>query len=85
MNTSPHTYIECECGAHAIRIESEIDYNEEQTFYLDIYNHQNIRPSLLTRIKLALEFIFTGKATNDHIFLTTKEAKKMANFINNNT
>ena len=86
MKQSPHTYIECECGANVIRVESLLEGEKpEQTFYLDIFDHQNIKPHLITRVKIALKFIFTGKISYSEFFLTVKEAKKLANFINNNT
>ena len=83
MNISSHTYIEC--LTHALRIESEIDETQEQTFYVDIFNHQYINLSFFARVKRALNFIFNGVPIHDEIILTPKVAKKLANFINNNT
>lgn len=120
---SSHTYIECECGTHALRIESEkiprtkitqptkIIYASQSrnifqdvqlppvplsikegtpdkietdlTFYLDIYNHLNLKHNIFTRIKHALKYILTGRFDHDQIILTPEEASKLSSFINN--
>lgn len=83
------TIIECDCGAHMLKVYSIAHiYNFSsgkarinQSFDLAMFNYGNNRRSLWHRIRIAWNFLRTGKMFSDQLCLTPNEAKKLASFI----
>lgn len=83
--------IECECGTHLLHVQSDIDQYEVnvppvQTFYLSMfyYGIENHKRKWRQRLKIAFNYLKTGKMFSDQLCLTPSEAKKLSDFINNN-
>jgi len=86
--------IECECGTHLLQIQSETDFFKEdenperysQEFYLSMFSYGTFRekPSLLEKLKVAWQYMKSGKMHDDQIIMSPDEANKLANFIHDN-
>lgn len=88
-NINDKTVIECECGSHLLRVESdtEIYFNSDlsqqyrQTYYLAIFTHGNDKRGFWNRLKVAFNYLKKGTFFKDQICLTPDEAKSLSSFI----
>ncbi len=85
--------IMCDCGAHALVIESEIESTDDTvdkeilsmhniSIAMFSYGHYSSKPGLLHRIKIAWKMLTKGTIYLDQVSLNSVEAKKFADFIN---
>ena len=92
-------FIECECGAHVLQISTDVEYFDStnsdvkpgrtrfrQEFWLAMFSYGNYhkRLSVWRRLRIIWNYLRTGKMHEDQIIMEPEEAKKLANFINNN-
>jgi len=83
------TVIECECGAHMLRVQMDAtiyttkDQNRQvhQTYYLAMFNYGNGKRGFWGRLRIAFNYIKTGKMFTDQLSLTPSEALKLSEFI----
>lgn len=84
-------YIECECGTHLLQITSDVEYFNDnkqvrQEFWLAMFTYGTYHKKLgfFERLKIICNFLKTGKMHDDQLILSSEEAKKVADFINEN-
>ncbi len=83
------TVIECECGTHMLKVKMDADiYTKKdesvqvhQTYYLAMFNYGNGKRGFWGRLKIAFNYLRTGKMFSDQLSLDQSEALKMSNFI----
>lgn len=91
-NKEESIVIECDCGAHMLKVHSNADIYKNsndttqvhQEIHLAMFSYGNGKRRFLQRIKIAWNYLRTGKMFSDQLCLTTTEAGKLANFINDN-
>lgn len=92
-NESKKVVIECDCGTHLLKVQSEVYYlhdtlakksNIRQEYYLAMfyYGIDSYKRKWWDRIKIALKYIWTGKMYSDQLCLSNNEAIKLSTFIN---
>lgn len=93
MEKNNHIYIECECGTHLLQVTHDVEiFKSEppcvrQEFWLAMFTYgtYNKKPSFLERIKIIWNYLRTGKMHEDQLILSSDEAQKLVDFINENT
>lgn len=88
-NKEASTIIECECGTHMLKVQMDADIytNKDesvqvhQTYYLAMFNYGNGKRGFFGRLKIAFNYLLTGKMFSDQLSLNPSEALKMSNFI----
>lgn len=91
-NESKKVVIECDCGTHLLKVQSEVYYlhdtlakksNIRQEYYLAMfyYGIDSDKRKWWDRIKIAFKYICTGKMYSDQLCLSNNEALKLYNFI----
>lgn len=87
------TVIECDCGAHMLMVQSEVDYFDDtvsnrtrfqQEIYLAMFSYGNQKRNFLGRLVIAWKYLISGKMFSDQLCLNPEEAKKLSTFINDN-
>ena len=92
-NESKKVVIECGCGTHLLKVQSEIDFFKDivseketliQQYYLAMYQYgiDNHKPNILNRIKIACRYVWNGKMFSDQLCLHPDEMHKLNDFIN---
>lgn len=81
--------IECDCGMHLLKVESDVEIIDGnrfyQEFYLGMFNYgQNTKPKFWRRLSFAWDYIRKGIMYRDQLCLTPDEAKKLAAFLTSN-
>jgi hypothetical protein len=79
-------FFKCDCGTEGLMCSKFVD-DDERNIYLAIYRFgtYNEKPSFFDRIKFCWWHLKTGRNYNDQIILTYNEAKKMGNWLINNS
>ena len=83
-------FIECECGTHVLLVQSDVEYFNNNTqvrqeFDLAMFNYAYTkRRNFFERIPIIWNYLRTGKMHEDQLCLASDEAKKLADFINDN-
>lgn len=80
----------CECGLHIMQVETIVETHcanrrcsQDWNFaFFDYYGMG--KPSLRNRIGIAWKYLKTGKMHGDHVVLSVDDAKRLADFINEN-
>jgi hypothetical protein len=88
-NDSKKEIIECECGTHLLQVQSETDFylnsdqstQVQQSFYLAMFSYGNQKRRFFARLKIAFNYLRTGKMFSDQLTLSPDEAKKLSDFI----
>jgi hypothetical protein len=95
MEEIKKTVIECECGAHLLVVQSEVEYFPDtasgktrfrQEFDMAMFTIGNYteKPKFWYKLKVMWNYFKTGKMHLDEIILNPKEADKLVTFINEN-
>ena len=91
MEEQTKIFIECECGTHLLEVTNDAEYFNDnkqvrQEFWLAMFSYGNSSNTygFFERFKIAWKFLRTGRMYGDQITLNPDEAKKLADFINNN-
>lgn len=91
-NESKKVVIECDCGTHLLKVQSEVYYSHDtlskksnirQEYHLAMfyYGIDSDKHKWWDRIKIALKYIWTGKIYSDQLSLSNDEALKLYTFI----
>ncbi|HUM52924.1 MAG TPA: hypothetical protein PK431_13965 [Chitinophagales bacterium] len=88
-NISEVELIECECGCHLLRVESDADIyinfdgtrQVHQTYYLAMFSFGSETHKFFKRFVIAWKYLRTGKMFRDQLSLTPEEATKLSFFI----
>lgn len=86
-NESHKTTIDCDCGTHMLKVQSEVDYHGEnnerfhQDFYLAMFNYGSGSAGWKHRIKVAWRVLTKGEPYADQMVLNPDEARKLSEFI----
>ncbi len=92
-NESKTTVIECDCGTHMLKVQSEVDYYDDtvsnkvrfhQDIYLAMFSYGNQKINFFARCVIAWKYLRSGNMFSDQLCLNPDEAKKLATFITNN-
>ena len=86
-NESNSIVIECECGTHLLKAQSETDYcndNFNQSIHLAMFSYGNQNTNFFNRCKIGFNYLLSGKMYSDQLCLNTNEALKLATFLNEN-
>lgn len=83
--------IECECGAHMLKVFSlchvyEMESGKQrinQSFDLAMFSYGSNKRRFWDRVKIAFKYLWGGKMFRDQLCLNADEAKKLSDFINN--
>ena len=90
-NESKQIVIECDCGSHLLKVQSEVDYFDDsfkvrfrQEYYLAMfyYGFNSHKRKWWNRIVVACKYLWTGKMFADQLCLNPDEAIKLRDFIN---
>lgn len=89
---SHETVINCDCGAHMLKIQSEKDFYTAESgeelmnheFYLAMFQYGMGKDGLWRRFKVMWNYLRTGKYFSDQLCMTPDEAKKLTDFIRKN-
>ena len=95
MEEIKKTVIECECGAHLLVVQSEVECFPDtvsgevrfrQEFDMAMFSIGNYaeKPGFWHKLKVAWNYFRTGKMHLDEIVLSPKEAEKLAAFVKEN-
>lgn len=82
--------IECECGNHLLNVEHDVDFHGEnneffsESFYMAMFSKGSRGNSWKHRLKTIWHVITKGEAYRDQLCLSPEEAKRLADFINQN-
>jgi hypothetical protein len=96
MEETKKTVIECECGAHLLVVQSEVEYFPDtvsgkvrfrQEFDMAMFSIGNYseKPGFWYKLGVMWRYFRTGKMHLDEIILQPSEAKKLVAFIEENT
>jgi len=90
-------FIECECRAHLLLIESDVEIfdstnsnttkprvRQEFDLAMFTYGTYHKKPTFWERLRIIWNYLKTGRMHEDQIILSPDEAKKLADFINDN-
>ncbi len=89
-NESKKIIIECDCGAHMLHVQSEIDYYEDdvinktrfnQSFQLAMFRYGNQNRNFFARCVIAWKYLRTGNMFSDQLCLNPDEAARLAEFV----
>ncbi len=92
-NESKSTVIECDCGTHMLKVQSEVDFFEDeiaktvrfhQDIYLAMFSFGNQKRNFFARCGIAWKYLISGEMFTDQLCLNYDEAKKLATFITDN-
>ena len=92
-NESKKVVIECDCGTHLLKVQSEVDYFDDtvsnkvrfrQEYYLAMfyYGIDSDKRKWWHRIVIACIYVWSGKMFADQLCLSPDEALKLSTFIN---
>jgi hypothetical protein len=89
-NVVETTVIECECGTHLLQVQSDSEHYQHfdgskqvvQSIYLMMFGYGNQKRGFWDRLSIAWKYLKTGKLYADQLTLDPEEAKKLADFIN---
>jgi hypothetical protein len=97
MQKFKKTYIECDCGTHLLQVTHDYEIfnhinsntklprvRQEFDIAMFTYRTYNKKPSLWERLCIIWKYLKTGEMHRDQVILNEDEAKKLANFINDN-
>ena len=98
MENLKTTYIECDCGAHLLQVTHVYEIFDDtnsntkspqvrQEFDLAMFSYRtyNKKPNFFERLHIIWNYLRTGQMHKDQIILSEEEAKKLVDFINENT
>lgn len=88
-------FIECECGTHLLQVINEVEFLEdtktnktrvqqEFDFGMFTYGTYHSKPTFWRRLRIIWNYLKTGRMHSDQLILSPDEAKKLADFINEN-
>jgi len=90
-------FIECECGTHLLQVTNDVEIFDSinsvtdkprvrQEFELAMFTYgtYHSKPSFWERLRIIWNYLKTGRMYSDQLILSPDEAKKLADFINEN-
>lgn len=92
-NESKQIIIECDCGNHMLKVQSEVDYYDDidsnkirfsQDIHLAMFSYGNQKINFFARCAIAYKYLISGNMFSDQLCLNPDEAKKLASFITDN-
>lgn len=80
--------LECSCGSHILLVTNDVELNDNdkrfhQEFFVSMFSYgkYNEKPGLLHKLRVAWNYLRTGKMHEDQVILSREEAEQLIHFI----